>query len=216
MTASTKSLCRSAADLAMLMTDTPQGRYPYAGIPWYSTTFGRDGLITALQMLWWSPEVARGVLRRLAYLSGQDHRSARRCAARKNSARDARRRNGGAARSAVRPLLRQRRFDTAVRAARRPLRRTHRRLRDHRRTVAGHRSGLGLDRRARRSGSTTVSSNICAPPIKASPIKAGKTCTTRSSTPMAAWPRARSRSSKCKAMSMPPSAWRRDARGGSA
>ena len=75
------------------------------------------------------------------------------CRARQDPARDPRGRDGQAQRDPVRPLLRQRGFNSAVRAACRSVRADERRSRDAERALAGDATRVGLDRRPGRSGS---------------------------------------------------------------
>ena len=57
---------RSLLDLQMLRSSFNGQAYYAAGIPWFATLFGRDSLITAMQMAAWSPEMAEQTLRVLA------------------------------------------------------------------------------------------------------------------------------------------------------
>jgi glycogen debranching enzyme len=59
---------RSVADLRLLMNDGPGPgeRYVAAGVPWFSTLFGRDALITAYEALAFRPQLAIETLTVLA------------------------------------------------------------------------------------------------------------------------------------------------------
>ena len=65
-------LDKSRADLALLTTRSAYGTAMplMRGIPWFATQFGRDAIITALQMLWVDPGLAAGVLAFLALHAG--------------------------------------------------------------------------------------------------------------------------------------------------
>ena len=71
-----EAIRRAISDIYMLVTDKETGPYPYAGVPWYSTVFGRDALITAIHTLWLDPAIARGVLLYLATHQATAHDAA--------------------------------------------------------------------------------------------------------------------------------------------
>jgi glycogen debranching enzyme len=66
---------RSLRDLRMLRSDLRDEHYFAAGVPWFVTLFGRDSLISAMQMLAYEPGIAAQTLRLLASYQGQkvDH-----------------------------------------------------------------------------------------------------------------------------------------------
>jgi glycogen debranching enzyme len=63
-------LDRSLRDLRVLRSTLAGDAYFAAGLPWFGTLFGRDSLITALQMLAYNPAIAEQTLRVLARYQG--------------------------------------------------------------------------------------------------------------------------------------------------
>jgi glycogen debranching enzyme len=69
-----RTIVRSVADLRLLVNDGPgEGqRYIAAGVPWFTTLFGRDSIITALQTLAFRPQIAVEALEILASLQATE------------------------------------------------------------------------------------------------------------------------------------------------
>jgi len=61
---------RSVLDMQMLMSPTPAGPIPVAGIPWYACIKGPNACVTALQTLMLNPQIAVNTLRYLAQTQG--------------------------------------------------------------------------------------------------------------------------------------------------
>ncbi|WHZ25479.1 MAG: Glycogen debranching enzyme [Nitrospira sp.] len=62
---------RSLRDLRVLRSTIDNETFFAGGVPWFVTLFGRDSIITALQMLAYSPDIGAQVLRLLAKYQGQ-------------------------------------------------------------------------------------------------------------------------------------------------
>jgi hypothetical protein len=66
-----RAVKQAVDDLRTLLLPTPNGPYPAAGAPTFVNFFGRDGLITAMMVQPWRPDVLRAVLLFLADRQGQ-------------------------------------------------------------------------------------------------------------------------------------------------
>jgi glycogen debranching enzyme len=64
---------RSITDLQSLLAKTDYGFYPFAGVPWYNTAFGRDAIITSMEVLWMAPALIKDVLHFLVATQAQEH-----------------------------------------------------------------------------------------------------------------------------------------------
>ena len=154
-----------------------------------------------MEVLWIAPEIARGVLGFWPPPRRRRPAPERDAAAREDPARGARRRDGRPRRGPVRPLLRQRRFDAALRdAGRRP-------TCDAPATRLHSHAGPHVDRalawieRVRRLRRRRVHRVRAPDAPRGWSSRGGRTRTTRSFTPTARWPRDRSRCARCRATS---------------
>ncbi|MBP6747914.1 amylo-alpha-1,6-glucosidase [bacterium] len=62
---------QAVRDLYLLKITTPRGPAFAAGLPWYSVAFGRDQVITALQILDFAPDSAKQIITLLANYQGK-------------------------------------------------------------------------------------------------------------------------------------------------